>query len=103
MRVLFKDDTRKRLGLLNLECAEGLICKEGVISNMGAQPSLGYGTQEAAAERFDDIVAADISDTVDLYDMSKPVGYWKDVGPEPEAKPAPTNGRRKSAKTEETK
>ena len=99
MFVLFSDAKRNTLTFFNLECCEGLQCKDKVISNMDNQPTQKYDTAEEALEQFNDLMDAYVSKKVERYDLREEVGYWKEEE-EVKEKTAPTNGRRKSNKTE---
>lgn len=85
MFINFYDDQRKLETLVNLNEAQVLTYKDRVLSVNKGNPSTRYeDTDEGIAAgkvRYNDIVSALNSEKVIVYDMTKPVGYWKPKHP----------------------
>ena len=83
---LYVVDKRKNQTLVNLEVADGIkydvsdhIISASTYSTTGSKY---YKDVEEGAARFKDIIKAEVSGKVRVYDMQKPIGYWE---PKPKA------------------
>ena len=85
MFVLFDNEKKGKdvLELANLDGSLGLrYNNESVLSVLEGRPSKYYADYDEGLARFNDVTEALVSGTVDVYDLRKPVGHWKDKGPE---------------------
>ena len=77
MYIKWHDEQKNKDSLVNMQEVGGLVYTNKVLSVNGSFESTRYPDEKQGQNRFDDIVDALNSGNVVVYDLTKPVKYWK--------------------------